>query len=91
MANSITKNEYDKIKNTDNFSVVSFDGDKRTGTFSGMNYLTALNEILERQKDGLRCLVIQDLPVLECSRDLKDYDKYLNGEQKWNVVFVNKT
>ena len=76
--NTITKKQYDEIKNIDNLSVVSFDSDnRRQMTYSGLSYKTAIEEVLSQQKRGNTCLIIENLPGVEVSWERKDYDKYL--------------
>jgi hypothetical protein len=80
--NSITRKQYEEIKNKNTYSVVSFRNGKRTMTYSGLNILDAIKSIQEYQKHNDDVLLIENLPSVEISRDRKDYEKYIRGERE---------
>ena len=75
--NSITKKQYDAIKNDTSYSVVPFENGRRTLTYKGLNILNAVEEILRNQKLGRESLLIKNLPAGELSWDRADYNKYV--------------
>lgn len=77
MANSITQKEYNAIKNDTTITVVSFENERRTLSYGGLNIIKAIDEVIRNQKLGRESLIIRNLPGGEVSWDRKDYDKYL--------------
>jgi hypothetical protein len=79
--NSITKKEYNKIKNDTSYSVVSFKNNKRTLSYGGCNIIQAMDQVILRQSFGEECLIIKNLPIIEISKNRGDYNKYLVVEK----------
>lgn len=74
--NSITKKQYELIKNKNTYAVVSGNKGIRSMTYSGLNVLKAVEEIMRAQKHCDEVLLIENLPEEMTSRNMRDYDKY---------------
>jgi hypothetical protein len=87
MTNSITRKEYEAIKNDTTITVVSFENNRRTLSYGGLNIIRAIDEVIRNQKLGRESLIIRNLPCGETSWDRKDYEKYLQDN---HFLFLNE-
>jgi len=65
-------------------TAIYFNGNKRISTYGGINYLEATLELIrlqERDKTAITMIVVDELPTLELSWELKDYKKYVGGDK----------
>lgn len=84
--NAMSANEYQEIKN-EVVTVVSFTKEgRRVESYGNLNYKKAMEHIILQQALGYQCLVVFNLPILEVSRERKDYDKYVVDQKGLEAV-----